>query len=79
MMTIADGGKVTTTGGTPEVPDGIGGGAGSIGNAVVTGAGSQLTVAHNFGVGIVGGEWDTDGREWRRGYCRWHHGRGAWN
>ena len=55
MLTIADGGKVTTTGGNPEVPDGIGGGAGSIGNAVVTGAGSQLTVAHNFGVGIVGG------------------------
>ena len=48
--------SITSTGRLDfDVPDGIGGGTGAIGNAVVTGAGSQWSIAQNLAIGIVGG------------------------
>ena len=55
-LTIADGAKITSTGGLDsDVPDAIGAGTDAIGNAIVTGAGSQWSIAQNLAIGIAGG------------------------
>src|SRR4029077_18212702 len=55
-LTIAGGGRITTTGGLDsDVPDAIGAGTNAFGNGVGTGAGSQWSIAQNFAIGIAGG------------------------
>jgi len=53
-LTVTDGAKLSSVGG-PDLPDGVGAGSGSLGTAVVTGAGSQWTAGQNLVVGFAGG------------------------